>query len=69
MTKPIREQIEYLERHGFKVDVRRRCGTQHVQLRVRHGKRSGLVTVSLSPSDHRTLKNNLSCARRACGVA
>lgn len=69
MTKPIREQIEYLKRHGFRVDVRRYCGSTHVQLRVRHGRRSGLVTISASPSDMRVLKNNLSCARRACGVA
>lgn len=66
MLRSIREQIEFLERHGFEARVRRYTGSGHVMLDVRHGRRQGSVTVPMSPSDVRGHRNTLRCARHAC---
>ena len=68
MIRAVREQVEFLQRNGFNVESQRNTAKGHVILRVSKGRRTGLITIAGTPSDHRARLNMLNCARRACGV-
>lgn len=69
LTKPHREQVDVLVRAGFAVEPVRWGKGDHLILRVAREAGAGLVTIGGSPSDHRTHKNLVRCARLACRVA